>query len=158
MDGTNWFKGNRLDLFLAQTSPNCPEMSRDQFPDLKYCKLFCQPWWVHLEILMIVAVPRVVNSLGYLQPAKEEDELEDEEDGDADVGNVGDLLLGEKSHRKVGIHSKLYDLKKKTNKMQILNSCDCQNKFEAPVCIEVAIGHGDMNLSSQDPVGTLTMC
>ena len=38
---------------------------------------------VHLEILMVVAVPRVVDSLGYLQPAKEEDELEDEEDGDA---------------------------------------------------------------------------
>ena len=71
--------------------------------------------FVHLEILMVVAVPGVVNSLGYLQPAKEEDELEDEKDGDADVGNIGDLLLREKSHRKVGIHSKLYHLKK-TNK------------------------------------------
>merc|ERR550517_978391 len=101
MDGTNWFEGNWLDLFLAQTSPNGPEVSRDQLPDL--------------EILMVVAVPGVVNSLGYLQPSKEEDELEDEKDRDADVGDVGDLLLGEKSHSKVGIHSKLYNLKKKTS-------------------------------------------
>ena len=68
---------------------------------------------MHLEILMVVAVPGVVNSLGYLQPSKEEDELKDEEDGDANVGDVGDLLLREKSHSKVGIHSKLYNLKKK---------------------------------------------
>ena len=65
---------------------------------------------------MVVAVPRVIDGLGHLKPAEEKDELEDEEDGDADVGNVGDLLLGEKSHRKVGIHSKLYDLKKKNKK------------------------------------------
>merc|ERR550517_236608 len=96
MDGTNWFKGDWLDLLLAQTSPNGPEVSRDQLPDL--------------EILMVVAVPGIVNSLGYLQPSKEEDELEDEKDRDADVGDVGDLLLGEKSHSKVGIHSKLYNL------------------------------------------------
>ena len=68
---------------------------------------------MHLEILMVVAVPGIVNSLGYLQPSKEEDELKDEEDGDANVGDVGDLLLREKSHSKVGIHSKLYNLKKK---------------------------------------------
>ena len=35
MDGTNWFKGNRLDLLLAQASPNCPEVSRHKLPDLK---------------------------------------------------------------------------------------------------------------------------
>ena len=72
---------------------------------------------VHLEVLMVVPVPRVVDSLGYLQPAKEEDELEDEEDGDANVGYVGDFLLGEKSHSKVGVHGKLYNLKKEKDKL-----------------------------------------
>ena len=75
---------------------------------------------VHLEIFMVVAVPRVIDSLGYLQPAKEEDELEDEKDGDANVWLVGDLLLGEKGHSKVGIHSKLYNAQQIYNAQQTI--------------------------------------
>ena len=41
---------------------------------------------------MVVAVPRVIDGLGHLKPAEEEDKLEDEEDGDPDVGDVRHLL------------------------------------------------------------------
>ena len=71
---------------------------------------------LYFEVLMVVAVPRVIDGLGHLKPAEEEDELEDEKDGDPYVGDVGDLLLGEKSHSKVGIHSKLYNLRKNTQR------------------------------------------
>ena len=60
---------------------------------------------------MVVAVPRVIDGLGHLKPAEEEDELEDEEDGDPDVGDVCHLLLREESHSKVGIQGRLYNLK-----------------------------------------------
>ena len=67
---------------------------------------------LYFEVLMVVAVPRVIDGLGHLKPAKEEDELEDEEDGDPDVGDVRHLLLREESHGKVGIQGRLNNLNK----------------------------------------------
>ena len=67
---------------------------------------------LYFEVLMVVAVPRVIDGLGHLKPAEEEDELEDEEDGDPDVGDVGNLLLREESHGKVGIQGRLNNLNK----------------------------------------------
>ena len=66
---------------------------------------------LYFEILMVVAVPRVIDGLGHLKPPEEEDELEDEEDGDPDVGDVGHFLLREESHSKVGIQGRLHNLK-----------------------------------------------
>ena len=66
---------------------------------------------LYFEILMVVAVPRVIDGLGHLKPAEEKDELEDEEDGDPDVGDVGHFLLREEGYRKVGIQGRLHNLK-----------------------------------------------
>ena len=73
---------------------------------------------------MVVAVPGVVNSFGHLQPTKEEDELQDEKDGEANVGNVGDLLLWEKGHRKVRVHRKLNNLKNTHSGNETMQTCE----------------------------------
>ena len=61
---------------------------------------------LYFEVLMVVAVPRVIDGLGHLKPAEEEDELEDEEDRDEGVGFTLLLLASNQRQGKVDPNSK----------------------------------------------------
>ena len=64
----------------------------------------------HLEVLIIFPVPRVVDRFCDFQPSKEEDELEDQNDGDDQPRVLCQLLLGDDRHNEIHVNCKLYHL------------------------------------------------
>ena len=72
----------------------------------------------NLEVLVIFPVPRVVDRFCDFQPSKEEDELEDQNDGDDQPRVLCQLLLRDDRHNEIHVNCKLYNLESELDEVE----------------------------------------
>ena len=164
------FQCDHLSSLLLQAPAHRPEVSRDQLPDLRQAnwslnrsrrgevettitfssdRLEEKGW--HLEVLVVFPVPRVIDGFGHFQPAKEEDQLEDEHDWDDQPGVLCQLLLCDDRHQEVHVNCKLHNLESEIGTKENFGK-------KPPVYTGVARRRDDTNQSFRGQPETLPAC